>query len=674
MSNFFTEIRIALRSLVKHRGFTIVAVLTLTLGIGATTAVFSVTHGILLRPLPYKEAERIVAVWQTARDNPAPTVGGSTSHVNYLDWKRDAKSFESLALYAPPNFVLTGLGEAEIVRGGIVTPGFFRVFKADPIMGREFTREEDLPTGPNVAIISYGFWKERLGGRPDVLGTMIELSSRPTEIVGVAPAGFDFPNNARIWTPIKNDDANCGRGCVYLDGIARLKEGVAVEQAREEMRGIAARLEEAFPNANTNVTAGVALLQDDTVRNVRLALLLLLGSVAMVLLIACANVANLVMVRGRARETEMAVRAALGGSRKRLLSFLCTENLVLALLGATGGLILAWWGIGALKQLAPADIPRLDEVSFDITTFGFALGLAFVTTMLFGLGPALQLSRSPLATMLGGRGDISTRRMHRSRSVLVAAEVGLSLMLLVGAGLLLRTLSALQSVETGFNSEAVSFSRYDAPRIIVGIVEDVHSQTLVDRAAPELYVPQPQTAARSATFVIRSQVPPSQVLSSTRQIVQARDRNLPVIRPGTLEQVVDRHVARPRFYMLLLALFAILAVCLASIGTYGVVAYAVAQRTREIGLRVALGARPAQVVFAMLWQGFKPAVVGIVLGLIGSVAAGRFIAGLLFNVSTTDPMTFAAVTLVLVGLVCAASIIPARRAVRVSPAIALRTE
>jgi predicted permease len=640
---------------------------------------------------------------------------------------------------------------------------------------------------------------EQLGGRSDVLGTTIEISSRPTEIVGVAPPGFDFPGNARLWLPVQNDDQACGRDCVYLDGIARLEDGVSEQQAREELARIASGLETAFPNANTNVTTGLALLQDDTVRNVRLALLLLLGSVGMVLLIACANVANLVLVRGTSRRDEIAVRAALGGSRNRLLSYLCTENLVLAFLGAAFGLLLASWGIAALKRLAPPDIPRLAEVAFDGTTFLFALSLAMMTTILFGLWPALQLSRSPLAAMLNSRGEAGRRHMQRSRSALVAAEVGLSLMLLIGAGLLLRSLIALQSVDPGFQAENVSvftlalpslrypassdvvrtfeelddrfsaipgigsvgyinglplgpgenvqsFTRPDQPPpaagqgpvalyrvvdsdyfrtlgiplvagryfersdragsqrvviishffaeqffpqeeplgkviqmgnaqlMIVGIAANVQSQSLERPAAPEMYVPHAQNPGRATTFVVRSELPPGQVLSAVRRIVQENDANMPLIRPGTLEQTLDQHVARPRFYMVLLTLFGVLAVSLAGIGTYGVVAYAVAQRTREIGLRIALGAQPSRLLLVMLWHGLKPAAIGIALGILGSLAASRLVSGLLFMVPATDPVTFTAVTALLAALVIVASLVPARRAMQVPPATALRGE
>jgi predicted permease len=796
MDNLLRDIRVAFRSLLKQRSFTLVALLTLALGTGATTAIFSVVNGVLLRPLPYADAERIVSVWQTARDNPQPSVIGTVSHLNYLDWKREAKSFESLALYSRASFILTGIGEAELVPGGVATPGMFSVFKAAPIMGRDFTEAEDRPKGGDVVIVSYAFWKDRLGGREDVLGSTIQLSSRPTRIIGVAPAGFDFPNHARLWTPMQNDDENCGRGCVYTDGIARLASGVTVAQARSEMEALAAALEKTYP-VNFNVTVGVMGLQEDTVRNVRTALLFILGSVGMVLLISCANVANLVLVRGTARQNEIAVRSALGGSRSRLLTHLLSENLILALLGGVSGLILAWWGIDALKRIAPRSTPRLDEVAFDSNTFLFAIGISAFTMLLFGLIPALQLTRSPLAGWLSSRGDINSGRSARSRATLVVAEVSLSLILLAGAGLLMRSLTALQMVNPGFSAdnltivnlamptqrypgnadvlraanqlderfEAIAgvervarisglplgpsedvqtFSRTDQPppppgqgpsalyrvidsdyfrtlgiplkagrdfepadsneappvaiisekmarqfwpnedplgkafsisgrpaRTIVGIVANVRSQQLTSEAAAEMYVPHAQN--RSMTFVIRGHIPSPQILAAVRGVVKEIDPNMPLIRPGTLQALVDQQMESTRFCLLLASLFSVLAVALASVGAYGVVSYAVVQRTREIGLRLALGASPLSLVGRIMWDGFRPAVIGIAVGLAGALVVTKTMQALLFNVVPHDPLTFIVATLVLALLVVIATLIPARRATRVPPAVTLRS-
>ncbi len=796
MDNLVRDLRIAFRSLFKQRSFTLIALLTLALGTGATTAIFSVIHGVLLRPLPYADADRIVSVWQTARDNPQPSVVGTVSHLNYLDWKREAKSFESIALYSRVNLILTGFGEAELVPGGIATPGMFRVFKATPIIGRDFTDDEDRPNGGDVAVVSHAFWIDRLGARPDVIGSTIQISSRTTRIVGVAPPGFDFPNHARIWTPMQNDDRNCGRGCFYTDGIGRLAAGVTVGQARSEMQNIAAALEKAYPPTNFNVTAGVMGLQEDTVRKVRTALLFIFGSVGMVLLIACANVANLVLVRGASRQNEMAVRAALGGSRFRLLSHVLGENLILALLGGLLGLTLAWWGIAAMKRIAPRNVPRLDEVAFDGTTFLFAIGITAFTMLIFGLVPALQLTRSPLAGWLNSRGEINAGRTARSRAALVAAEVALSLILLAAAGLLMRSLKALQSVNPGFSAANVTIftlttpdQRYPtaaeavrecdqlderfeaipgvervariaglplgpsedvqtvtrpdqpppapgqvpvvlyrvidsdyfrtlaiplkagrdftpsdsreappvviisermaqqfwrnedpigktlsissrAPRTIVGVVSNVRSQRLDSEAAPEMYIPHAQN--RTMTFVVKSRVPTAQILTVVREIVKQSDPNMPLIRPGTLEALVDQQMESTRFCLVLASLFSVLAVTLASVGAYGVVSYAVVQRTREIGLRLALGASPLQLVRRIMWDGFRPALLGIIIGFAGALGVTRLMRALLFNVEPNDPITFAAVTALLAALVIVATLIPARRATRIAPAVTLR--
>lgn len=792
------DLRIAVRSLLRQRGFTTVVVLTLALGTGATTAIFGVVYGVLLRPLPYVESDRLVRLWQTARDAPGPDVGGSVAHVNFLDWKQQAKTLESVALYGAARFVVTGLGDAEAVPAGIVTPGFFRVFKATPIVGREFTADEDLPAGPEAIIVSYGFWKDRLAGRQDVLSTAIDVSGRPRPVVGVAPPGFEFPRGAKLWMTVKNDDARCGRDCVYLNGIGRLAPGASVESARQEMTAIAARLESEFPNANTNVTVALTTLQDHTVGSVRPALRILLAAVAMVLLIACANVANLVLVRGTARQSETAVRAALGATRARLVQYLLTESVVLALAGGALGLVFAWWSVGALKAMAPPDIPRLDEVTFDLPTFLFALTVAAASALLFGAGPALQSSRAPIASVLASRGEATHPRTRWTRSALLIAEVSLSVMLLLGAGLLLRSLARLQSVDPGFRPEGIttfmialpaaryaddrvvaahdeidarlaalpgvesvgrisglplgtsenvlSWTRPDrpaplpgqgpvslyrvvdpdyfrtmsisilagrafdandrfggqpvviisrrmadrfwqgeealgkavvisggAPAIIVGIAADVRSAALDRDPQPEMYVPHAQARTRAVTYVVRARTAGA-VLAAARGVIQQFDPRLPMISAATLQQLVGAAMGRPRFYLLLLGLFAVLALVLAAVGVYGVVAYAVSQRTREIGIRMALGARAIEVVRLVLWQGFRPAIAGVILGLAVAFAASRAMADLLYEIRPHDPATFAGVTLVLLAVVVLACVIPARRATKVPPATALRGE
>ncbi len=803
MDTIIHDVRVSIRALLNRPGFTVVAVATLALGLGATTALFSVVYGVLLRPLPYAESERIVSIWQTARNNPGPNPDGSVSHMNFVDWKQAAGSLEAAALYSAATYVVSDANDAEVVPGGVVSPEFFKVFGANLVKGRAFTADEDVVNGPRVAIVGYGFWQERLGGRADVIGSSIELSSRRYEIVGVAPAGFGFPRDARIWTPIQSDDAACGRACVFLNALARLKPGVSPASARLEMQAIAARLEQAYPAANTNTTIGLVTLQDEMVGDVRPALLMLLGAVAMVLLIACANVANLLLVRGAARQGEIAVRAALGAGRARLLRFLLAESFVLAVVGAGVGLLTAWWGVDALKRLAPATIPRLGDVRFDALTFLFAVGTATITAVLFGLGPAVQVIGVPLGSLLGARGETAGRHTRWSRTSLLVAEVALSFMLLVGAGLLVRSMMRLQQIDPGFRADGLTiftlalpgarypqtadvvrgfdqiaerlavapgvqsvarisglplgpsenvqdFTRVDRPApapgtapsalyrvvdapyfqtmgipilsgrafspsdragnppvliisrlmadrfwpgenpigrrvllstaitalpwTIVGVAADVRSSSLSAPPQPEMYVPHAQTGTRAMTVVLRSALPAAEVLSASREAVRRFDQKLPLIRPGSESALVAREMARPQFYLVLLALFAGVAVALAAVGIYGVVAYTVAQRTREIGVRLALGAEPSEVVRLIMWDGLRPAALGLVIGAAGAIGAGRVIARFLYQVQPRDPLTMALVVATVIGVVLVACFIPSRRAARIPPAVALRME
>jgi putative ABC transport system permease protein len=792
------NLKVATRSLLRHRAFSLAAVLTLALGIGAATAIFSVVYGVLLRPLPYRESDRIITLGQTAKDNPTEPVGGSVSPVNFLDWQREAKTVSEMALVSGGRFVITSLGDADVVQGGVVSPGFFSVMKSPPMMGRDFTHEENLPGGPRAIIVSHSFWQERMGGRADVLEQSLEVSGIPRRIVGVAPPGFDYPSKARLWGPVRNDDTQCGRDCVFLDGIGRLADDATPEVAQQEMTAIAAALEKAFPDDNTNVTVMVQTLQDRTVGSVQLALMVLLGAVVLVLLIACANVANLVIVRGVARQSEMAVRLAIGAGYRRVLSYLLVENVLLGLAGGIGGLLLAAWGIDALKLVAPANLPRLEEVHFDLPTFAFAMGMVVLTTVLFGIAPSLKLARVPLSQAVASRGTVGRGQSTWGRSLLLTGEVALSLVLLLGAGLLLRSVAAQQNTELGFEADgrtvfALSLppANYPADRVvqamdqlaekfaalpgvekvarvsalplgaaentfnflrpdqpppaagqtrvarhqsadanyfaamgipvlagraftpadregappvaviskrmaeqfwsgqdpigrpiqingatatIVGMVGDVRSLEVTQLPQPEMYQPLAQTRARSMRFILHSNLDSGEVLTGVRQVVREFDSRLPVIQPETMTQMVDEHLARPRFYLLLLSLFSGLALVLAAVGIYGVVAYVVSQRTREIGVRMALGARQQAVVRMMLLQGLRPAAAGIVVGIVASLALGRVASGLLYTVKPTDPATFVGVTLVLIAVVVIASYIPAMRASAVPPSEALRAD
>lgn len=798
MDRVFQDLRIAIRALRRHRSFTLVAVLTLALGIGATTALFSVVYGVLLKPLPYVAAEQLMAIGQVTKGGTQVAVDGSVSHLNYLDWKRETRTLQSMALWSRSRVVVTNVGDADVFDAAAVTPDFFRVFEAPPILGRTFTAEEDRPQGPPAIVVSHGFWQTRLGGRTDVLSQAVEIGGRMRPIVGVAPPGFAFPPGASVWLPLASDDQRCGRDCVYSNVIARAGEGTTVDAARAEMIAIAASLEAEYPAANTGVTVEVTSLRDRTVGDVRLALTILLGAVIMVLLIACANVANLVLVRGTARHGELAVRSALGAGRRGLVSYLLAENLVLAIAGGAAGLVLAAWGVDTLKWLAPANLPRIDEVAFDRPAFLFSLGLVGLTTLLFGLGPSIRLSRVPPMRALGQRGAIDGSG-GAARAGLLAAEIGLALVLLLGAGLMLRSLAAQQRIDPGWRSDGITtflvslpaarypadrvvdtFDRLDAelagvpgvesvgrisglplgtsenvldftrtdrpipepgqvpsalyrvvdpdyfrllgiaiqagrafepgdrasgPRVaiisralaetyfagedpigrtirmgapdpieIVGVAANVRSQQLQSDAAPEMYVPHAQAGSRAMTFVVKSNRPAAQVLDDAREVVRRLDTRVPLLFAGPFRALEDAALARPRFYLWLLGLFAALAVTLAAVGIYGVVAYAVTRRTREIGVRLALGASRRQVVALMLWYGLRPSIVGVAAGLAAAVAGGRLIEGLLYEVPPSDPFTFVSVTLGLVAVAGLASVLPAARASRVAPAEALRTE
>jgi putative ABC transport system permease protein len=797
MDRLIQDLRIAIRSLVRQRTFSLVAITTLALGVGATTAIFSVVHGILLKPLPYDDSARLVTFGQTLRSAPTEPVDGSVSHVNFLDWQRQSTTIQTMALYSGGRAVVTHQGEADVIRIGSVTPDFFAVFRATPMRGRAFTPDENLPAGPRAVVVSYGYWQERLGGVEDVLGTTVEISGAPWPIVGVAPRGFDFPNGARLWMPVRNRDDQCGRNCVYLNGIGRLADGASPQAAQQEMASIAAALERQFPDGNFDTTVMVQTLHDRTVGNVQVALLVLLAAVAMVLLISCANVANLILVRGAGRETEMAVRTALGAGRRGLVTYLLLEHLTLALAAGAVGLGLSVWGVRALKSLAPPNLPRLADVTFDPPTFAFGLAVVLATTLVFGLGPSLQLSRTSLASALGLRAGIAAGS-RRTRSLLLVGEVALSVVLLLGAGLLLRSLVLLQRVELGFNPEGLSvftltlppvrypaeqvvatheqldealrampgvtqvarisglplgpsenilnFTRPDQPPppagqapaalmrvvdaeyfetlqipmlagraflpsdrqgaqgavivsrrmadvfwpgedpvgrpiqisgqdpgVVVGVVANVRSQALATAAQPEMYAPHAQTGIRAVMYVIRSTLPPAQVLATAREVVRKLDSRVPLISPGSMQELVEAQLARPRFYLVLVAIFAFLAVVLAAVGVYGVVAYVVAQRTREIGVRMALGARQGEVVRMVLWQGLRPAMLGLALGLAAAAAGGRLIQELLFEVRPYDIATYAGVTVLLLAIVAAACAIPASRASAVPPSDALRS-
>ncbi len=801
------DIRHALRTLARHPGFTAVAAGTLALGIGATTALFSVANAVLIRSLPYPAPDELVVIWEQDRTDPSTGPGGEVSVPNFRDLRGAATRLEAAAQYTRTNLTLSGLdATAELVPGGAVSAELFDVFGATPILGRTFTAEEQRYGGPDAVVVSESFWRGRLGGDPSVLGTTLMIAGAPHPIVGIAPAGFAFPDGARLWVPIQNNDEGCGRGCVIFNAVGRLADHATLEGAREELESVAVRLEAEHPDTNTNTTFAVAPLRDLVVGDVRRALWVLFGAVGMVLLIACANVANLILVRGEGRRTELAVRSALGADRGRLVREIMVENTLIVAVGGAVGLVLAWSGMRLLLRLAPADLPRLDEVTLDPATLLFGVGVMAVTVLVFGLAPAIRLgSRAPAAALGGSRGALGARGERRLRSGVLVAEIALSVMLLLGAGLMVRSLARMQAVELGLETDDVAMfrislpsarypdadtrvrfvdgltarleaipgvravipvvgpplgdvdlvsgftrvdrpepaagegptaryravgagafqllgvevtrgrefrpsDRHDAPpvamvnetaarrywpgedpigkrmdlqisvgypesqpRTIVGVVADFRDN-VAGPPGPEMYVPYDQAGASFPHMLLALDGPHSAALREARSAIAALDPQLPMIGATTLDEQVARELAAPRFYMLLLGLFALLAVALAAVGIYGVVAYAVVQRTGEIGMRMALGARVAQVIRLVVWEGALPALLGLGIGLLGALALGRVIAGILFQTAPTDPVTYMAAAGLLLLVVLAATALPAARAARIPPADALRSE
>jgi putative ABC transport system permease protein len=804
MDTLRQDLAYALRRLRQSPGFTAVAVATLALGIGANGAIFSVVNAVLLRPLPFEDADRLVRLSQIWKGKPSVY-----SPQNFLDVQASAHSFESLAVYAGSGVTLTGRGAAASLTGSEVSTSFFDVLRVRPAYGRAFETGENEPGHTKVVVLGDRLWRERFAADPGVVGQTVQLDREPFTVVGVAPAGFAFPAGAELWKPIEYDARfrSQSRGAWYLGAIGRLAPGVSVNQARGEVATIHQRLAREFPDADEGVGATVDSLQESMVGGSRRALLVLLGAVGLVLLIACVNVANLLLARVAAREGELAVRTALGAGRLRLVRQLLTESVTLSVLGGGAGVLLATFSLDALLALQPQGVPRLAEVRVDRAVVAFSAGLSILTGLLFGVVPALQMTGRPTAESLreGGRGILSGRG-HRLRSTLVVGQVALAMMLLAGAGLLLRSFSQLRRVDPGFRSEGVlsfrlalpesayakdparvaffdgltgrlaalpgvrsagaimrapltgarfnlsfevkgrpplppaqqpsmeirvatpdyfrtmgipvlrgrAFTATDgaeAPQVVliseeaarrhfpnedplgrfitlgwgrdrgkprggevVGVVGDVKEVGLAEEDPPELYLPYAQSPVETMDVVLRTAVAPRSVVPSAERVVRDLDPELPVARVATLDEVVARSISEPRFYMVLLGAFAAMAVFLAALGIFGVLSYAVVQRAREIGIRVALGAHPADVLRMVLAQAAGLALLGVAVGLAGALALSRAIASLLFELSPTDPLTLAGTAGLLSAVALLASYLPARRATRVDPLIALRSE
>jgi putative ABC transport system permease protein len=809
------DVRYASRTLVRSCGFAAVAMATLALGIGANTAIFSVVESVLLRPLPYARPAQLVAVASVIHGTPT-----AVSPPDFMDWRRDARSFSQLAAYFTSTTNLTGNGEAERLTQARVTANFFDLLGVQPVLGRGFRGGEDDPSAPRVGVLSDGLWRRRFGADRSIIGRTIILDDVPTTIIGVAPPHFPLPADdhaiARedqwvdLWLTTRftaSDLAPSSRGARWVAVIGRLARNATIESARAEMTTMAARLAALDPRHDVGVTTLVQPLHEELVGGMRTPLLVLLGAAGFVLLIACVNVASLSFGRAAARETELAVRVALGADRQRITRQLLTESLVLSLGGGVAGVLLAVLGTRALVAAAPGALPVADAIHLDGTVLGFALALTVASGLLFGVVQAVHgAARSSAEAQLraGGRGALGAAG-GRARQLLVIAEVSLAIVLLAGAALLLRSFERLTSVDPGFRAAGVStFSfdlspvRYpgaaqqaqfgaellarlerlpgvsaaglsfglplsnggygltfaiagrpeqsgtDEPRAqvrvatpdyfrtmgipvlrgrgfttadragtvpvivvsaeaarrywpnedpigqtiatgwrrdgarfggtIVGVVGDVRQFSLADPPTPEIYAAFAQWPLDEVSVVVRSTAPAGTVLAAASDVVRALDPQLPLYDSRPLDDLMRESVASRRFYALLLATFAALALTLAAIGIYGVIAYSVQQRRRELGIRVALGASRRRVIRLVMGQGMRLAVVGAALGIAGATLVTRVLRGQLFGIGTTDPATFVAVPLLLLVVAAGACVVPVLRALRVDPATAIRAE
>ena len=803
LESFVQDVRYGMRMLRKNPAFTGIAVLALALGIGANSAMFSVIEAVLLRPLPFNHADELVRVASTW-ERGGITTPYSSSAPDFFDWRDQNRSFSSMFAYRTGEYALTGRGEAKRVLAVMATAEIFHTLQVHPVLGREFLTEEHRQGANHVVVLSYGLWQADFGGATDAIGRTIELDSEPYTIVGVMPAEFHFPlTGSDAYVPIGFDDkVMTQRGAHYLHVLGRLKSGISVAQSNDDLAGIMAELRRLYPDKDGKWGVRADRWSSALVGEIRPALLVLLGAVGLVAVIACANISNLLLARATVRHRELAMRRALGAGRSRLVRQMLTEGLLLALLAGAASLLLAHWALESIVSFGPKDIPRLRSVGLNGAVLGFTLSLAVASALLFGLLPALRSSGLDCSGLLKASAS-SSREAGRARSALLIGEVALSMMLLAGAGLLVRSFMGLRSLSPGFDPHGVltmdvsvpeahyknslalqsyweeamaqlrglpgvtsvalvtplplsgddfssSFSiegrnvpekdqpsaelraatpdyfrsmaiplrqgrtftdadRLGAARVllisetaarmffpsgeaigqrikfgarggyeknegeIVGIVGDVHHFGVDAPIPPTFYVPLAQSGVSGATVVIRAQG--LLVLGQpARKLVQHMDRDALVGEPVPLEALVSGSLGQRRFYMMLLGAFAALALVLAAIGLYGVISYSVAQRTQEIGVRVALGATRKQVLSMIMGQGLRFAALGLAMGQLMAMILTRALKGLLVGVSTTDPPTLAVTAAVLLIVAALACYVPARRAARVDPMVALRFE
>jgi len=808
MTTLFKDIRSSVRSLLKHPGFTAVVVATLALGIAANTTIFSTVDALLLHPFSFPNQERLLVLWE---QNPAVgTVRGSVAPGNFTDWREQNKTCEQLVAIDQLSFDLSDGAHPERFPGYGVTQGFFDALGVKAAQGRTFLPEENESGREQVVVLKNSFWQERFDGDPKIVGKTITLNRKPFTVVGVMPPDFNYPYNGGVmWTPLIFDrDEQHDRQSHYLRIIGLLKPGVTIGQARAELHAVAKRAQEQFPETNSGRDVGVVTLTDDAVRGARTGVPILMGAVVFVLLIACANVANLLLVRAVARQRETAVRLALGASRARLIRQALTESAILGILGGTIGLFISVWAIEALARGIPEDfskfIPGWNRLGINLNVLFFTFAVSMLAGMVAGLAPMWHSTRTNLneALKAGGRGDSGRGGHSRIRSTLVVAEVALSLVLLVGAGLMVRSFIAMQRADLGIKPENVLAMQISLPRDsyddkdkrrnfyqqllgrvetmpgvmragminivpfsssytsrnfqivgqapaakgeepyveirattpgyfdaigtslrggrlftaqddanagrvilvneefsrkflpgrqaigqrleldgdpkeiheIIGVVADVKNDDLDEAPDPAAYLPYSQNPYLTMNLIIRGTQDPTRMVSGIRNEVNALDPALPVSNIKTISQMIYERVSPKRLMTYILAVFALCALLLASVGIYGVMSYAVSQRTQEIGIRMALGARTADVLKLVVSNGMKLTLIGVVIGLAGAFALTRFLENLLFHVTPTDRVTFIAVATSLIVVALLASYVPARRATKVDPLVALRDE
>jgi predicted permease len=813
MGTILQDLRFALRMLAKSPGFTAIAILTLALGIGANTALFSVVNGVLLDPLPYPHPSQLVAVYGTT-----PGVSrGPITYLNFLDWQRENQTFSSMAMYRNEDYNFTGKGEGQRISGFMISADFFTTLGVNPVLGRAFRPSDDQVGAAPVVILGGGFWSRTFGSSPDVIGKSIVLDGVSYTIIGVIPSSFTFYGQTRdVYTPIGqwNDPSFRDRRIdMSAHAVGRLEPAVTLPQAQADMAGVARNLAAAYPEADKDVGISLLSMKEDMVGNVQPFLIVLLAAVGFLLLIACANVANLLLARSMGRSREFAIRTALGASQSRVIRQLFTESILLAGLGGALGLLLAFWGTKAVLDRMPAALPRANEISLDFRVLLFTLALSLVAGIVFGLAPALKTSRVNLQEVLKESGRGSSGARHRIQGTFVAVEIALALVLLVGAGLMIRSLAALWRVNPGFNpSHAITFSLSlpaspdttsaetrarlrqfdDKMRSIPGVeavsvtlgsrpmihdsslpfwidgqlkpanindmhqamfslveagfqkamgiklergrfitpqdnenapvvidIDDVFARTYFPHENPvgkrihlALFNVEPEIvgvvghvkqwglgtdpksaieaqfdypfmqlpeklmplAATVVAVVLRTEGDPTAAMSSVRRAVNDIDPREVIYNVETLDEVIANSYAARRFSMILLGIFAALALALACVGIYGVVSYLVGQRTHEIGVRMALGAQPNDVLRLVLGHGAKMALVGVAVGIAGAFGLTRWMANELFGVTAHDPVTFAGVAGLLMLVAVAACYVPARRATKVDPMVALRYE